>query len=878
MMMAACFFLRPAFSQKTGIAGTIKDEKGSPIPFVSIAPESGNAGTLANAEGEYNLPLPPGKHSVIFHCLGYRTLKTDVIVSDGFEKSDVTMEEQILQTKEVMIGPGSEDPANSIMRKAIARARINRMLLDAYKAEAYIKGSGRILDVPFLARPLLKKEGIDPNTVFFKETLEDIEFRQPNSYVEKVKASRSNFGKLEARQSLVKYELYSPRFGETVSPLSPSAFRYYTFTYLGAFTDFKHEVYKIKVSPRSAGEGIWAGEISIVDGLWCIHSADLSEEEDGIKNRFRQSYTPVEGIWLPTYVRLDARGKGLGIEFEAGYNAVIRKYRITKNQKLYEDYKKLEQKLDERTDEIIRSNPQKPDLKKKEKEDRKVLKQLARNYVKERIRNRKKENREKDLPASVVSNRVFMEDSSSVNNDTTFWKENRLVPLTQAEEKSYLKMDSIYKKEEKKDSIPHWKKMLGRSSQVLLLGKNFTLGKADSLKRKPWELKVFSPLETYSLNAVEGYHLEMAVWAKKSFGQSKSRFRDDRSWIQFGPEARYSFGRKKLLLAGIFQYGNGNLVLQISGGSRLKQIAGMQAVHPELNLLYARFSGRNLMKLYQTDFIRLDVLRKLSGRFELESGFGLEDRVRLSNSEFSFFSGKKPDFEPNGKQIPGAAGIDSLTNPGRLAEFRVQISWYPTLVSSLYNERQFFRIGNGPAIRFALHHAVPGIAQSRANFTRLDLSWTQSVQLWKSAEFQCFARAAGFLRKGFVAPMDAAHVHGNETFLIDGPSLGQFRNLPYYSYSTAGRMAELHARFFSEKMVLGWLIRKKKWREGLLVNILGNTEKPLFREFGYSLDRLFGFLSLEAVASGQQNQKPVWRFMAGISRPLNVEPKSFGRR
>jgi hypothetical protein len=126
--------------------------------------------------------------------------------------------------------------------------------------------------------------------------------------------------------------------------------------------------------------------------------------------------------------------------------------------------------------------------------------------------------------------------------------------------------------------------------------------------------------------------------------------------------------------------------------------------------------------------------------------------------------------------------------------------------------------------------------------------------------------------------MDAAHVHGNETFLIDGPSLGQFRNLPYYSYSTAGSLAEFHARFFSEKMLLGWLIRKKKWREGLLVNILGNTEKPLFREYGYRLDRLFGFLTLEAVASGQQNQKPAWRFMAGISRPLNVEPKSFGRR
>lgn len=867
-----------AMAQNSGIRGFVRDAAGNPVPFASVGVEKSSLGGMANEEGEYKLPLATGDYVVYFQCLGYKSERREISVKEGFIKLDVQLTEQLLQTREVLIAPGNEDPANAIMRKAIARAKINKMLLDAYSAEVYVRGGGRILDVPFLMKGLLKNEGIDANTVFFKETLESLEYRQPNTYIEKVQASRSNFPKaMELQQNFLKYELYSPKFGKTASPLSPSAFRFYRFQYLGAFTDYGREIFKIKVIPGSQGQHIWSGEISIVDGLWCIHSANLEENGDGFDIRFKQEYSPMEGIWLPHKIRQEVKGKLLGITAEFTYNASVRKYRITKNEKLYADYKKLEQKLDEQTDEVIRANPEKPDLKKQEKEDRKMLKQLAKAYLKEKLKGRKKENREKSIPASVVTNRIFIEDSTSVRKDSVFWEENRLVPLTEIEVKSFRKMDSIYTVQEKKDSVRKGGKTMKVINEILLGGKTIPLGKPDSLKRKPIELKLFSPAMNIGFNAVEGYSLQSRLWLKKYFGQSTSRMSDSRPYVQFGPDMRYSFARKKILLAGTLQYGKTAWTAQLKGGSAIRQINAAEPIDPKLNFIYALYAEQNFMKVYQADFLRIDFLRKLTGRLELEAGFGIEDRIQLANSRTRRIWGRDYlEFEANDANVPAGEGINPVFN--RLAELKLGLDWFPFMVSALFNESQFFRLGNSPAIRFEIRHAVPGIYGSKADFTRAEAGWRQSIAIWKETRLEIGAKGSAFLRKENVSPVDALHTSGNQTIFIDKENLMQFRNLPYYNYSNASRMAELHLQLYSEKLFLGWVFpERKNWREVLIGNALSVPGKPVFREFGYGVDRLFRILHLNLVRSQAGNSEPEWRFMMGLSYFFSVSPKTYDR-
>lgn len=508
-----------------------------------------------------------------------------------------------------------------------------------------------------------------------------------------------------------------------------------------------------------------------------------------------------------------------------------------------------------------------------------MLRQLAKSYLKERLMKRKKENKEKDIPVSVVTNRTFLEDSTSVNNDTVFWNQNRPVPLTVAEEKSFVKMDSIYRKADKKDSSRKWVKKLLSGVGVVLAGKTISFGKTDSLRRKPWELKYFSPLGTLGFNAVEGYHLNQRIWLKYAFGQSTSRLSDQRNYIQFGPDVRYSFGREKLLASGVFQFGSRNWTIQASGGSGIRQYAGIPVVSPVLNYYYARYRENNLMKVYQSDFLRLDVLRKLSGRLEVELSLLLEERKRLVNSPFRSIGGKDFIFEPNWMNLPSGPGIDSLADPGRLAQIQFEFTWYPTMISGLYNERQFFRQGNGPALSFRIQHAQPGIAGSVADFTRLEFGLKQSLNVARRTSLEISGRTAAFVQKGFVSPMDASHVWGNQTLFLDGNSLSQFRQLPYYRYSNATRMAELHAHFYSDRLLLGWLFPSDKaWQEGFIGNVLATPERPLFREFGYAVDQLFGAVRAEIVASTEQGSKLQWRFLIGMNYTFDFKPKTYDER
>jgi hypothetical protein len=870
------FLPRLASGQKLGIKGRILDQNGKPIPFATIGLEKSPSGTMANEEGFYKLELTKGSHVVYFQCLGFKTERKSVEVASGFDNLDVVLQEQLLQTREVVIASQNEDPAYAIMRKAITRAKINKMLVDAYTAEVYIRGSGRILDLPFLLRPLMKKEGIDANTVMFKETLESIQFKQPNTYVEKVLASRSTFGKLEVKQNFLKYELYSPNFGQTISPLSPSAFRYYRFQYLGAFSESGHEVFKIKVIPRTEGQHIWKGELFLIDKLWCIHSARLSENAEGFDIQMTQQYAPVEGIWLPLQIRQDIKGKAIGITMEAVYNATIRKYKITKNEKLYADFQKLEQQLDEKTDEVIRLNPEKPDLKKREKEERKMVRQLARAYVKDKFKIAKKNRSKSEPAASVVANRVFIEDSSSIRNDSTFWEENRLVPLTQLEQKSYRKLDSLWKVSESRDSSRKKRKAFSFVGNYLLVGKQYSFGRSDSLKRKPWSLKLFSPYLSICYNSVEGYSIEPQIWLKKYFGQSRNRFRDDRNFIQFGPSFRYAYGREKLLMSGVFQYGSPKWMVQASGGSGIRQFSSADPISKNLNLLYCFYTGTNYMKVYQSDYLKLDFLRKLSGRLEFEIGLGFEDRSLLRNSFLKNIFGKVRNFESNQESVPSAPGLEKTGN--RMADIHVGMDWYPFMTSALYNESQYFRMGNSPRIRFELTHAIPQILDSKADFTKLEISLRQSIGILRNTKLELSGRVGAFVRKVYVGQMDALHIVGNRTNVIGGQSIDQFRNLDYYSSSSADRLAEVHAHLFRDRILLGWLFpTSKNWREVLLFNALAIPEGKQFSEFGYGVDRLFRFVHLEVVHSQWNNAKPAWRFMLGASYSFSVRPRNYDK-
>jgi hypothetical protein len=174
-----------AQAQHSGVKGTIKADDGSSLSFATIFVKQLGTGTTANEDGNYEIQLAPGRYELVYQHLGRKTAVRVVEVKNEFVEINITLNPQDILLQTVEIDGNEEDPAYTIMRKAIAKANYHRNLLDSYSARVYIKGAGKLKDYPWLAKKQLQKEGIEKNRVYISESVSDIKFTRPNKFEER---------------------------------------------------------------------------------------------------------------------------------------------------------------------------------------------------------------------------------------------------------------------------------------------------------------------------------------------------------------------------------------------------------------------------------------------------------------------------------------------------------------------------------------------------------------------------------------------------------------------------------------------------------------------------------------------------------------------
>lgn len=277
------------------IRGSIRNEQGTPLEFASIFIKETGKGAIANIEGDYEIRLSPGQYTLVFQYLGYSTGIREINAQPGAQNLDVVLNKQAYELQEVEIVAGEEDPAYTVMRKAIAKADYHRNQLDAYETTVYIKGSGRLKQAPSLFRSQIEKEGLDSTTAFVTESVSRIEFQRPNKYKETVISIRTQGDDNNTSpNSYFRGSFYDDDNDGNISPLSRKAFAYYKFKLEGYFEDRGYNVNKIKVTPRSRGENVFEGYIYILEDYWSIHSLNLVSYYLGFENRIEQIYAPIQ--------------------------------------------------------------------------------------------------------------------------------------------------------------------------------------------------------------------------------------------------------------------------------------------------------------------------------------------------------------------------------------------------------------------------------------------------------------------------------------------------------------------------------------------------------------------------------------------------------
>lgn len=847
----------PVLAFGGGIRGTIKADDGAVLSYATIYVKQLGTGTTTNENGFYELSMPPGTYDLVYQYLGYETQEQQVTVGEGFEVINITLKSQVVVLQNITITSGNEDPAYTIMRKAIAKAKYHTQQLESYTAQVYIKGKGKLVDYPWLAKKALEKEGIEKDRVFISESVSEIKYKRPNTFEEKVISIRSD-GKDNntSPNAFIFGSFYQPVIAETVSPLSPAAFGYYKFEYQGTFKDRNYEISQIKVTPRSRGDNVVEGTIFIVEDWWAIYSLDLKTTKLGVSIGVKQVYAPIEDkAWMPVSQQFDIAGRFFGFEFVYNYLATVSDYKIELNPDLLvEEMKVIDEKIfKEEAKQLQQKYDQKnQQLQERLASDKEITRKELRAIIKEYEKQELKESKEPE----VLSNTTFKIDSGAYKKDSAYWAQIRPIPLTGEEIKGYQKTDSIAIEERKKeegDTVKRSnKKKKGFQPWDLLVGDVYKISKHSNFEIKFPEVW---------FNTVEGYNLIYRL----NFG---SILQDTfKTRLNIMPTLRYSFAREKLSGHLTFRLRNRNYRFEVQCGRYVKQFNPDEPILPVVNTFTTLFLEKNLMKIYERDFIDVLYRRRFSPKLTAETSWSWSTRRELfNNSSTKWIDRKKiEDYTPN------APVNDELINTG-FAE-------HSALVGSLHvSARPWlkYRIRNGmrneiesstPTFLFTYHKGFPGLLDSEIKFDHVELGMKHEVPFGVRGRMHFFLRGGAFLNSDSLAFMDYKHFLGNETPFVTTDPVGSFRLLNYYRYSTADKYVAANVHYQFRKFLVTSIpeVRMFGIRENVFVNYLATPTSKNYTEVGYTIDGIFRIFRLEAAAAFRDGKYESYGFRVGIA-------------
>lgn len=771
--------------QAQTLSGTVRSNKGELMPFSSIWVTDLNKGTLANEEGKYAIQLPKGEHEVVFRFLGH-TPKSHKVNLSGDLSLDVTLSEEAVTLQDVNVGGLKEDPAIGMMRRMISMAPFHLKEIDRYAAKGYVKGAGKITSISKVMNALVgkkmeKEAGIKVGSTYVLEGINQITYTRPNKIDEKVLSNRNNLPAVLKNSGapnlrITQTNFYQPKvWGSLISPISPSAFSFYNFAYLGSFQLNGQTVSKIQVKPKSTSDDLFEGTLSIVEDTWSIYSFSLAFRNSQGYYTFQQQNALFQGVWMPVNYDVNVNFDAMGFGATFRYITQVKEYSIKVNPAFVVKPTIIEERLHKDwAKEINKEKITTPKLALGKELTRKKLKKVLKEIEKEE----KKEEFSSDYTITV--------DSSAAIKKEEYWEAERQVPLTEAEVKGYKEADSLSVQDEKKrlkDSV----NALPRFRYGDIWG-----GRVYNYGQKGLGARLSLSGFQSGYNAVDGYTLGRGLDYRYIYKLA--------DYWGTGFDVRYAFSRKAW---------NGSIYVErnwdenrqrfnLSGGSAIQQINSTEPVPAIVNLYYALFLSQNYLKLYQKDFIKASYSVQMNAKWNLNTVLEYRLRTSLENHEENGFFFKERRFESNG--LPFATSKQVYGS--------VMFRYQPFATWRRYNGARRLSNESGPTISSAYEQAL-----GDDSYSKVSLQVSQTIPLANWGEINYRVSAAHFINKPS-SVLDYQHFKGNEVNVSSGGS--SFLALPYYALSNPGD----HLKVF-----VTWEPRKFIFTQNAFLSLYGLKEK-----------------------------------------------------
>ena len=802
--LLSLLFITLGYIASAQIVGTINNTKKEALPFVNILIENTYKGTTSNDDGYYELNITePKTYTIVYTYLGYKTVKKKVAIDKFPYEINITLEEESVSLSEVVVS-AENNPADAIMRQAIAKRKDNLDKINSFKADFYSRGLIKIKDAP---EKIFGQEvgdlggGLDSTRsgiIYLSETISKIQYLRPDKLKEKITASKvsGNSSGFSFNNAIdVDYNFYNNtiEFGnEIISPIANNAFSYYRYKLEGVFYDDRGNlINKVNVIPKRENDPIFSGSIYIVEDQWTIYALELDitgvqariPAVDIISLKQSFSYSETNSIWALISQSLDFKYKFLGIKGDGRFTAVYSNYEINAPLKT------------------------------------------------------------KDFGREIVA----FEDQAN-KKDSIFWNKIRPVPLTLEERTDYTKKDSIQIVKESKPYLDSIDRVNNKFKLGSILGYTF------QNSHKDYRFGYDIPIGGVQFNTVQGYTAKANIFYTKNYDDFKRFFRANAS-------LQYGFSDDRLRATGSLSYKFNNIsraFLTLSGGVRTEQFNPAIPIAPFINTISTLFFEDNYLKLYDKSYVQLNYSEELFNGFRLYSGLSYERRKSLFNTTDQVYINEDNDtYTSNNPLDETADGVESFETHNILkANVSAQINFGQEYLSYPNSK---FNVGNEdyPTLTLSYEKGF-GATNSDYNFDQIKARLYQSFNIADKGRFRYNVRAGKFFNADDIAFMDYQHFNGNQTHVsTEGNYTNVFNNLDYYAGSTNDAYLEAHVEHDFNGFLLGKVPLLNKLNFNLVIgaHLLATPDFKPYQEYSIGIDNIgwgkWRFLRVDYIRSYQ---------------------------
>ncbi|MDA9576071.1 DUF5686 and carboxypeptidase regulatory-like domain-containing protein [Flavobacteriaceae bacterium] len=784
------------------ITGTVKDTSGQPLPYVNIFIENTYSGTTSNEEGYYELSVSKtGTYTVVFQFLGYKTLTKKIEAAKFPYTANVTLQDENINLSEVVID-ANENPANRIIRAAIAKRQLYLEKLNSYTADFYSKGIIRIKDAPeqFMGQDVGDFDGALDSTrtgiLYLSETMSKIKYIKPD-LIETVTASKisgdSNGMSFNSAMD-VNFNLYNNTVSinnDIISPIADYAFNYYRYKLEGEFYDDEgHLIHKINIIPKRENDRVFSGSIYVVEDTWALYGIDIEVKgsqiqippADTIRIRQNLTFDNAEDQWLVRAQTIDFNYSFLGFKGDGSFVANYTNYNLN-----------------------AEIHPQKN------------------------------------------KNEILVFEKEANKKEGEFWNTKRPVPLTSEESKDYVRRDSIETLRASKvylDSVDR----KNNKFKILNLLTGYTF--EDSYNKKSFSIS--GPLEEIHFNTVQGYNVSLdANFTKK--------YNDFKKFISVKGGINYSFETQRLrgTLGGQYRFNAINNATVWGGfGVKTQQFHRSNPISNSHNDISSLFFESNYIKIYDNRFAKIGYSMEVFNGLKFSTQLAYENRKALFNStNYTFFPIDDLNYTSNNPLAPDTLGTAPFLNHNLLRfNFDIAIRFgekymsYPDFKFNVSNS-------NYPQLYFNYTKGFNS-SLSAYNFDHLSARLKQNINLKTTGILNYNFIGGTFFGNKNLAFTDYKHFNGNLTHVnTKGNYMSNFKNMGYYEFSTSKDYFEYHVEHDFKGYILGKIPYMNQLNFNLIAGVHGlsiSKQNP-YQEFNIGLGNIgwkkYRFLRVDYVRS-----------------------------